>query len=114
MRWPLTIITDKTVPYNAAACVRGPFILIRPQYQDDYGLYKHELVHIKQTFKGLLVIHGLAYRFLDSYRLKCEVEAYKEQAKHYKDDKLPKFATFISRHYGLNITADEAEKLLRA
>ena len=113
MKYLLTFYTDNFIPEGAAGCARGPFIFIHKKYKDDYGLYKHELEHIKQGFLGLFIIHNLLYLLVPSYRLWAEVAAYKEQAKHYQDDRIPLFAAFIAEHYNLKITQQEAEKLLR-
>ena len=113
MRWPLTFYTERFVPEGAGACARGPVIFIRPKYRGDFGIYKHELEHVKQSFIGLFIFHALLYLLVPEYRLWCEVQAYKEQAKHYTDDRIPKFAGYISKYYRLNISVEDVEKLLR-
>ena len=57
-------------------------IIIKPKYKNDIGLLKHELKHEEQ-FKNNM-FHSLRYKFNRSYRLECELEAYKEQIKEYK------------------------------
>jgi hypothetical protein len=100
------------------------FIRIRTKYRDsgDVGIVRHELEHVRQFWTRGLLIHPLRYRFSESYRLKCEVEAYKEQLKwfpakdnieHYRD----MYAGFISSKdsaigYNLSITKDEVVELL--
>jgi hypothetical protein len=113
MRWPLTIYTERFIPKNAAACACGPLIFIRPKYREDHGLYMHELEHVKQSFAGLIVFHVCLYLLAPKYRLWCEVQAYKAQAKHYPDDRIPKFARFIALYYKLDVSIEQAEKLLR-
>ncbi len=105
--------TNNFVPEGSAGCARGPFIFIRPQYRTDKGLLEHEKVHVGQAVRGLFIFHALLYLLSDKYKLNCEVEAYKEQAKHYEDDRTPQFAVFIADDYGLSITAKDALKLLR-
>lgn len=105
--------TNSLIPKGAVVCARGPFIFIRPEYRGDTGLLAHEQVHVRQAWRGLLIIHALCYLLSPRYKLECEVEAYREQAKHYQDDRLPKFARFISERYGLKISTDDALKLLR-
>ena len=51
--------------------------------------------------------------FVPEYKLACEVACYQEQAKWYEDDRLPRFAGYISKSYGLKITEEDALKLLR-
>ena len=116
MKYPLTFYTDKLVPKTAGACVRVillPVILIRPKYKNDFGLYMHELEHVKQAFKGLLIGHVLLYALSKKYRLKCEVEAYREQSLHYSNDRIPLFANFIANGYNLKVSREEAESMIR-
>lgn len=57
-------------------------IKIRPKYKLDYGLLEHELEHWRQWKKGN-VLHVLMYKFVQSYRYRCELEAYNKQLKVY-------------------------------
>jgi hypothetical protein len=95
-----------------AGTARGPFIFIRPEYKGDAGLLAHEKVHVWQWLRTL-GLHSFLYPLSDRYRLAAEVECYREQAKHYPDDRMPRFAAFISKYYGLRITAKAALDLLR-
>ena len=130
MKYPV-FYWDKGVAKGAAGTTRGPVIFIRPAYRDDKGLYEHELVHAKQFWVATLVsalliaavapqwamlsicVHGLLYLLYPQYRLAAEVQAYREQLKHYKDDRTKLFASFIADHYGLKISKMKAEELLR-
>ena len=96
----------------AAGCAVAFLVFIREGYEDDKGLHQHELVHVKQWWDN--PIHGLQYWLSKKYRLNCEVEAYREQAKHYPEDQRWLFAGFIvdSKKYNLKITQKEAYKLL--
>jgi hypothetical protein len=116
------------------------YIAIRPKYKDDKGIHAHELEHVKQwwitTILAALLIAGglyftqaapvqyiytglslavfqLLYSIIPQFKLRMEVLAYREQLKHYENDRTALFARFISTKYGLKITADEAEQLLR-
>jgi len=134
--YPLTFFV-KTLPPNVGGCANGPVIRILDKYRHDEGLYRHELMHVKQwaawsllaiplaywlhhfglmDFMGVAVIplalHSILYRFIPRYRLWCEVSAYKEQARFYFDDRKPMFAEFISDAYSLKITPEEALKVL--
>lgn len=113
MRWPLTFYTDFGVPQGAAGAARGPVVFIRPSKKDDEGLYRHELEHVKQWFRGLFIFHSLLYKFLPEYRLWAEVQAFKKQAKYYADDRIPLFAAAIATRYRLSVTKEAAESLLR-
>ena len=61
--------------------VGTPTIIIKTKYKDDKGLLKHELKHVDQYKSNLF--HVLRYKFSRDYRLKCELESYKEQIKEY-------------------------------
>jgi hypothetical protein len=103
--------TNFAVPKGSAGCARGPFIFIRPQYRHDKGLLEHEKVHVEQAIRGLFIIHALRYLLSDSYKLACEVEAYRVQLKHSPKNALL-FAQYIAHKYGLNISAENAYALL--
>jgi hypothetical protein len=131
----ITIYTYK-LPANVGGRATGPVVRIKPQYRDDKGIHAHELVHVAQWYTGLaigLAVAGLMYfNQIDgwplaiilgamlhplataskSYTLWKEVKAYREQAKHYPDDRRLLFASFIAANYGLNISAEDAYQLL--
>lgn len=111
MRYPLTFYVQQLSP-DVGGCANGPIIRILEKYRNDAGIYQHELVHVKQWFITF-GIHNLLYMLFDWYRLVSEVEAYREQAKHYPDDRRKLFASYIAKYYNLNILPEEAEQLLR-
>lgn len=100
------------VPSGSAGCARGPLIFIRPEYKDDAGLLAHERIHVWQWLRTL-GLHSFLYMLSDRYKLAAEVEAYREQAKHYSDDRAPTFAAYIATDYGLSISAADALALIR-
>ena len=108
--------TNRFVPEGSAGCARGPVILIRPEYRYDKGLLAHEQVHTYQWWRTL-GLHSFLYLFSKRYRLKAEVEAYREQLK-YRPDCLEKYATWLSlpepEGYGCQdiVTKGEAIALL--
>ena len=108
----LTFYTDRFIPSTARGCCRGFMIFIRPQYREDRGLLEHEKVHRRQWLRTLS-LHSLLYLFVPEYKLHAEVEAFREQARWYEDDRLPHFAKIIATKYGLNVTEQAALKLLR-
>ena len=137
-----TIYTDRFIPEKFGAVSFEPITLIRPKYKDDVGLHEHESMHAKQWLSlaaigpvcaaivylaqieqaqpyllAVLLVpslfHGLLYKFLDKYRLICEVDAYKEQLKHYPDDRTELLAGFLASKYGLDIGHTTAIKLLK-
>jgi hypothetical protein len=135
--YPLTFFV-KSLPPHVGGEARGPIIRIAEKYRHDEGLYRHELMHVKQwaTFAWLsiplayalyhfgyfdylgmavlpLTIHSVLYKFIPRYRLWAEVSAYKEQARFYPDDRRALFAEFISMYYDLKITPEQALKKLK-
>ena len=112
MKYPFTFYVD-TLPPNVGGEARGFVIRILKKYKDDEGIYQHELIHVKQWLFSL-GLHSILYRVWDWYKLGAEVAAYREQLKHYPDDRTELFASYISLYYNLNVTKEEAEALLRA
>jgi len=104
--------TDFLIPDIYAAYTRGPLIFIRPEFKKDVGLLEHEKVHRRQWFRTL-GLHPLLYRLSKKYRLKSEVEAYREQMKHYPDDKSTLFSHYLSTNYDLDLTEQDALELLK-
>ena len=56
-------------------------VKIRPKYQDDIGILKHELVHVDQYSRSWL--HTIKRTFSTKYLYEIEIEAYTEQLKAY-------------------------------
>ena len=109
----MIVYTNRFISKQHQACTRGPFIFIRPEFKGDKGLLQHVLVHRKQWLRTL-GLHGLLYFFVPEYRLAAEVEAFREQAKYYPDDRMPRFAELLASNYGLDITAEEALRVLES
>ncbi len=112
----LITFTNRFVRKGFAGKDFGPFIFIRPDYMDDVGLIRHELVHVKQFWTEGLFIHSIRYQFSKQYRLDCEVEAYKEQLNHYPEGSrkylTDLFAGYIANKYRLDVSKDQAKWLL--
>lgn len=105
---PLSVViyTDRLPSFVKGGITLWRFIFIRPKYRDDLGLLHHELTHIRQGWRMLL------YPF-PKHRLRLEVEAYREQMKWYRTSTVVEiFAHYLVNDYGLNITLDEARRLL--
>lgn len=96
--------TDRLIPDRFAGYTVGPVILIRPSKVGDRGLLEHEKVHVAQFWNP---------RWWFRSRLDKEVAAYREQLKR-SPGRESLFASFIATKYGLNITVEEAERMLRA
>jgi hypothetical protein len=90
--------------------VNGPYVRIRPKYEGvDEGLFQHELTHVKQWYRTLGT-HGIWYMCSETYRLNCEIEAYKVQASYYNYDAFPWMAKMIASKY--NITKYSENQIL--
>lgn len=111
MKSAIVIYTDRLIPARFSGCTLGPVILIRPDYRGDRGLLEHERVHAGQFWRTLGLM-GIGYLLFKHYRLRCEVEAYREQALWYRDDRRQLFARFLADKYNLGVTYDEALALL--
>ena len=114
MRPAIVIYTDRLVPARFAGYNYGPVIAIRPRCRNDRGLLEHEMVHSRQWWRGLGIGHILGYWLSKSYRLRCEVEAYREQARWAAGDVRPSLAQSLATKYDLGITYTEALALLTA
>lgn len=125
--YPLTFYV-KSLPPGVGGCANGPVIRILDKYRTDRGIYQHELTHVLQwLYAGLaasllivavwsqlqtfplwwaaigMVAHSLLYLLVPAYKLWAEVQAYREQAKWYPNDRRPLFARFIAANYGLKV-----------
>lgn len=105
--------TNRFIPQRHQACTRGFLIFIRPEYRNDKGLLEHEKVHRRQWLRTL-GLHSLLYLFVEDYRLHAEVEAFREQARHYPEDRMPRFAQLLASNYLIDITEDEALDALKS
>lgn len=112
MKASLVFYTDLIIPDRFEGYTIGPVILIRPSHRDDKGLLEHERVHVRQFWRTL-GLHALVYRFSRAYRLRCEVEAYRQQIKHTQDADPMVFARLLADKYLLGITVNEALALLK-
>ena len=138
MTYPLTFYV-KSLPPGVGGCSNGPVIRILEKYRNDTGLHQHELTHVKQwavwsllsipaayvlcqlalfDYLALAIMpcafHSVLYRSVTPYRFWCEVEAYKEQAKHYINDRRQLFAEYIANGYDLPHTTKQALDALKA
>ena len=89
----LLVYTDR-LPQNSNGCANGPIIRIRPAYKGDEGLKQHEICHVHQWWRTL-GLHSLLYLVSKRYRLRAEVEAYREQLK-YNPENILKYAHWLS------------------
>ncbi len=108
--------TDRVLPDRFGGMTVGCIVFIRPKYREDIGILKHEETHVRQFWR-LPALNGLLYVLSKKWRLKAEVEAYREQLcwppaisdyVRYKQA----YAGFISTKYYLDVTEAETLKLL--
>ena len=89
-------------------------IMIDEKYRSDEGLHVHELEHIEQAYRLLLLPHALLYFLSRRYRLWSEVAAYRRQIAFYGASASIEFAVrHLVERYRLGITEDEARVRLR-
>lgn len=123
--FPYLLIYTDNLPECSGGCANGPVVRIRNKYRDDKGIEMHEAEHVRQWWKTL-GLHSLLYLLSKKYRLKAEVEAYKEQLKWmgWHSDRLPGYyedlyATWLSipepEGYELQdiVTKEKALQLLK-
>ena len=117
--WPFAIViyTDN-LPETVGGRTNYFIVRIRPKYEKDVGIHKHELKHVSFNWMGLLVFTGLLSTFYKPFRLWDEAQAYKEQMLWPDADgnrmALNEAARRLSSgHYG-DITMDEARAALQS
>lgn len=102
-------------PAGHAGSTTGPIVRICKDYKDDIGLLEHEKVHI-QWWWLTLMLQMFIYPLCRSYRLWSEVKAYKKQLQYPPangaDEYRHIYAGFIADKYGLDISTEDAYKLL--
>ena len=109
-RWPFVTYVDPSI-IKYAAEANGIFIRIAKGYEEDEGLYQHELMHVKQWLITL-TLHYFIYYFSSRYRLWAEVQAYRKQMQYTKKDESLRFAEFIATKYGLDYPEPYIHSLL--
>ena len=89
-----------------------PVIFIAPAYRDDKGLIAHEMEHAKRAWRHIFPpLYALRTMFSKKFRLAEEVHCYKVQLT-YSPGYERHYAGFIATRYDLDITQEEALKLL--
>ena len=105
------IETDRFVPRHFDGFSLGPIVLLRPGMPA--GLIAHELAHVRQFWRRPF-IHGPRYLLSKSYRLACEVEAYRAQlqAAGSTPSRIAALAGHLATHYRLDLDHETAIRLL--
>lgn len=99
-KFPAIIFYTDNLPEHSAGCANGPIVRIRPGHKEDKGIEAHELVHVRQWWRTM-GLHSILYQCSPKYRLKSEIEAYREQINNphprYTPDQLKDmYATWLS------------------
>ena len=107
--------TGDNIPTGSAGANRFWMIYVRPTYRDDKPLIEHEKTHVRHFWRNPFK-HVWKYGRDKDYTLACEVEAYRCQLTFCnewdKEINRQKFAERIATKYGINITVEDAYKLL--
>lgn len=108
----LVLYTD-LMPKRFTGYTFAFIILLRPSVRGNIPLLEHEKVHVNQFWRTL-GLNGIFYLFSKENRLQYELEAYKKQLEFETNKTLAKkvFANYLSTNYNLNITYEDALKLL--
>lgn len=70
-------------------------------------ILQHGKTHEKQWLSSPILM-PLRYALSKKWRFEYEAEAYREQLKHYPDDRSLSFAYMLSTNYNLNVTLEQA------
>ena len=105
------LIKTNLLPAGVGAMTLGPFILIRPNEVDNLCMIEHEKTHQARQYKFLIIPWFIMYILSSSFRLKEEVLGYKTQISC-GGITVEQAAWYLTHLYRLNITQEEAEKLL--
>lgn len=91
----------------------GPIVFINKDLKWDKGLLEHELTHVKQWYR-LPVLHNILYIVSDKYKLKSELEAYKNQIPFARDQEfaLSLAAHKLANNYKLKVSYEDARNYL--
>lgn len=108
----MIIYTDnrKLVPEPFGAVTRGPVIFVHESQRDNMAIISHEKAHRLQWWLTL-GLSPLLYKVWPSWRMWCEVWAYRAGLK-YKPDALDNYAQYLATHYNLKINKAQAKRML--
>lgn len=113
--FPALIFYTDWINDQFAGVGNAMIVRIRPQHKDDEGLLQHELTHVRQSYRWLIIFHAWLYLLSDNYRLHAEVEAYRKQLEYSKDKDMDVvlFVGFVCTKYKLQVDPLTVENLLR-
>lgn len=107
----LVFVTSRLLPARFDGYSFGPVVLVRPD--SSAALLVHEQTHVRQFWR-YLGLNGLLYEFSSNWRLRFELEAYRAQLAVAGPAAAQGMASSLASNYGLDITQEEAYRLLTA
>jgi len=105
----LLIETRWCIPRGFDGFAPGPLILLRPGASA--ALLAHEKVHVRQFWRSFGLM-GPLYLLSRRWRLRYELEAYREQVRHAGPQAVPACAHALAHGYRLGISVEQACRLL--
>lgn len=110
---PVPVFYVPWLPFKAGGIGLLVCILLLERHRADAALHEHELEHVEQAWRGLLVIHGVLYLVWPPYRLWAEVCAYRRQIARMGPGASIDFAVkLLTTRYRLRLTEAEARRYL--
>lgn len=107
---PCVIVETRwLIPRGFDGFAPGPVILVRAG--TNRALIEHEKVHVRQFWRSFGLM-GVLYLLSRRWRLRYEVEAYREQLRYCPPGAAHGFARTLARKYRLRISEREAYRLL--
>lgn len=100
------------------ARTNGFVIRVRRRLSQDEGVIRHELVHVKQWYRMLILFHPILYAVWPKYRIWSEAEAFREQLRwdppEIQESRLSQYTNLLASCYGGGLTLREAREMLIA
>ena len=114
---PALIVYTDDLPDRVGGRANGPYVRIRPKYQTDAGLHKHELAHV-EVFWLTLGLSGVLGALFKDFDIWNEARAYRVQTKH--PDANGHYMTVAEAaerladpHYGFGLATAEAQAKIK-
>tara|TARA_R100000656_G_scaffold1415_2_gene2699 strand:- start:200 stop:580 length:381 start_codon:yes stop_codon:yes gene_type:complete len=105
---PIPIIITDLLPKKFGGGTLICIVLLRPKHKDNEGLIQHELTHVKQNLRTLL-LSGFKQNWSKQHRLDRECEAYAVQLK-YSPSRKDLYIDFMYNKYNLGMSKERIEK----
>lgn len=135
---PVPVIITESIPEKFEATTEWLFIKMRYRSKDDVGLLAHELTHVEQEWRWIVlglaistilfftmtplwylpvlissIAHVTLYHLIEEYRFICEGEAYRNQMKADGFEKPPEWMiSAMHSKYGFSAEIDYIEEYL--